>query len=146
MYITHYAFLWIDEYIYIHLRIKIPLRANLTFLLLWQKPLLILFSCFVEKWRVKRREEKDRPKKRGTPTSSIFKIHFLRNLSPEVKKKIMMNASLQNGIFRACKLIYSLQNLIFEMHFMLSTWPAVFPVIFHRVCWIASSVALPCCT
>lgn len=126
MYITHYAFLWIDEYIYIHLRIKIPWRANLTFLLLCQKPIWFFFSCFVEEWRVKRREEKGREKKRETTSSflsSIFRETFL------LRSKI--NASLQNGIFRACKLIYPLQILIFDMHFMWSPWPTVSSVLFH---------------
>lgn len=141
MYIIHYAFLWIDEYIYIHLRIKIPLRANLTFLsLCCQKPILIIFLVLLRNGEWKKRKRWS--KKRDT-MSIIFKFHFLRNLSPEVKK---INASLQNGIFRACKLIYPLQNLMFDMHFMLSTWPAVSRVIFHCICWITSSIAPQCFT
>lgn len=87
---------------------------------------MIFFSCFVEEWRVKRREEKGREKKRETTSSflsSIFRETFL------LRSKI--NASLQNGIFRACKLIYPLQILIFDMHFMWSPWPTVSSVLFH---------------
>lgn len=49
---------------------------------------MIIFSCFVEEWRVKRREEKGEEKKRET-TNSFFKFHFLRNLSPEVKNECL---------------------------------------------------------
>ena len=100
---------------------------------------MIIFSCFVEEWRVKRREEKGEEKERRVVfLSFIFWETFL------LRSK--MNASLQNGIFRACKLIYPLQILLFDMHFMLSTWPTVSSVLSHCVCWINSSIASPYCT
>lgn len=74
MYITHYAFLWIDEYIYIHLRIKIPLRANLTFLsLCCQKPILIIFLVLLRsgEWKGEKRTEK-----KERYNEQYFKISF----------------------------------------------------------------------
>ena len=105
-------------------------------------------SFFLFCWEMKSEKErrKRQTKKKEGPQQVVFlKFIFWETFLLRLKKNYDERLFAKWN-FQACKLIYSLQNLIFEMHFMLSTWPAVFPVIFHRVCWIASSVALPCCT
>lgn len=102
---------------------------------------MIFFSCFVEEWRVKRREEKGREKKREI-TSKFFKFHFPRNLL--LRSKI--NASLQNGIFKYAKLILPLCKFLYLICILCGALDPLFLQSFPCVFWITSSIAPPYCT
>lgn len=83
---------------------KIPLRANLTFLwLCCQKPDTDCFSCFVEEWKVKR-EKNIRRGEKGGIMNLVFNFFCWKTFLLEPK----INVLLQTAIFGSCKLIYLL--------------------------------------
>lgn len=76
---------------------KIPLRANLTFLwLCCQKPDTDCFSCFVEEWEGRRREEYQTGGEKEGVADLVFNFIFWKNLSSGVKK-LMPHCKMASG-------------------------------------------------